>query len=330
MTQFGVDVSRAVNVPGLSAAGAAFVVARAVRETGDVDPAFAATCRATIAEGLVPGGYHWLLPAATRGLAAQAREFYDAIAPFLGAPFLAQLDVERDAYHQPTFADVEGFYGAWRALTDHPLVPYGNRPDWTSAAFGLPSDAAEVLGESRFWLAAYPLRFPSAPNVRTNYPGDAAATWSTTFGGFRVALWQFAGTVDVGGSSVDLDAFRGSLAALHELGGDMALYTKGGLATLTLPKGTPFAVSAGGPLTHTTGADGTYLITGYDSTGTWVALDGGYAAAPGALVECGWVPLTGHTPSALALRTQADVDAAFDAGLAAASTALAAVPRRAT
>lgn len=215
MTTFGVDVSSIVGASQLKVDGAAFVVSRAVTELGTVDSACAANAKAALATGIIPGGYHWLVEGATRSPAAQAQQFYSVVAPFLGGPFLAQLDVERDAYHQPTFADVLGFYDEWRKLTDHPLLPYGNRPDWTDPAFGLPADAASRIGITSFWLAAYPLRFASAPNVSTNYPGDGASAWGTKFGGFSVVLWQFAGTVDVGGYSVDLDAFRGtSLATL--------------------------------------------------------------------------------------------------------------------
>ena len=73
-------------------------------------------------------------------------------------------------------------------------------------------------------------------------------------------------------------------------GGSDVIYTRGGLKTAIVAKGTPYSREPGGPQVGSIPADGRFLCTAFDATGQWVALDGNYLGHQTTVtVPCGWI-----------------------------------------
>lgn len=238
MTSFLVDVShhdrqRRGRPLDWDKAAAAGIVAATVRvsygdpggRVGDewVSPYASEMLTGAVRAGLVGGGYHNLVKGDPKSIARQVdwtRREVDR-----GSGTYAMVDVERypellaQNLH-PRIDDLREFCARWHAVEDRQLLVY--LPPWVwDGHMGRPD--LRSLG-CPLVSSRYPLGDQGGPYAQLygQAGGDRGPGWAG-YGGVSVALWQFTARGAVPGlsSMTDINAYRGTTAALHALlGGD--------------------------------------------------------------------------------------------------------------
>lgn len=217
MTLFGIDVSAFQGHPDWAKVyedGIRFAFSKATQGTTYTASTWTYDQAETLAladgEDFLPGTYHFL--SATEDPAAQARYFVDK----LSSPekMAIALDVERyvdsaGRTQKPTAAQAKTFVGEFRRLLPgHPILGYV--PRWYWNELGEP----DLSFFSALWQSAY-VSGSAAPTSLFSHVSDAM--WAG-YGGSAVAVLQFSssGRVDGVDGSVDVNAYRGTLAALRD------------------------------------------------------------------------------------------------------------------
>jgi GH25 family lysozyme M1 (1,4-beta-N-acetylmuramidase) len=196
MTIFGPDVSG--YQAGLKIqAGTPFMFAKATEGTGYTDSSYANFKAQAASVGALFAGYHFL----TQGNgAAQAQHAISVI----GKTTCTMLDVETDGSSNAGVADIEAFVAEYRALGGNVKLVY--IPHWYWGNIGSPSLA--------------PLNSLGLSLISSDYTSysDGGPGWAA-YGGVNPQLWQFTDAYSYGGSSIDYNAYRGTVAQLSALMG---------------------------------------------------------------------------------------------------------------
>lgn len=226
MAIYGTDSSTSIHEAVLRAAGTRFSYPRLVSEESDgsLDDPWLPTATADRKFGRLTGGYDFL----THAVAGKhAKIFLAASSPFVAADpaFLAIIDIERSNFrHKANWNDVRTWVSFWR--THHGKHPVGIYVGHSFRIGGEPDDWESDIGPCYWVLPWYTTRTKTGDtlpkeitDISAAYAkagGDSSHVWSTMRGGKRPTIWQWAGSKIVGSppSSVDLNAFRGSLAEL--------------------------------------------------------------------------------------------------------------------
>jgi Glycosyl hydrolases family 25/Putative peptidoglycan binding domain len=201
-----------------------------------VDPDYAAWLPAAKAAGLLVIAYHYLDTSPAAAQAAWLKShIVDTTLPIM-------LDVENG-----TLANALDVSDAMTALGLRPKLFYFAHSYWQTQ--GEP-DLAAPLGSRGLSLinASYPSNASGSPVAL--YPGDSGSGWDP-YGGVTPALWQYTDAGDEDGQHVDVNAYRGTAAALAVLLGEPT------------PTGAPAA--AGSALTG-------WPELRQGSSGTWVSI----------------------------------------------------------
>ena len=157
--------------------------------------------------------------------------------------------------------------------------------------------AANVLGAERVGVyGSY------ATITRCKANKTAAWFWQTlSWSSGHIAPWahivQYLNDQKLAGHLVDYD--RAMVAQYGQWQPDSAgpeepvsdvIYSRGGIKTALVKAGTPYAHDPAGPTAGKIAADTTFLLSAYDSTGHWVAIDGGYLNPQGVNTTImGWI-----------------------------------------
>jgi len=193
------DVARAVSE------GYSGVWMKATEGTSFRDKMFDTFARQVLDTEAVPGAYHYLRAGSGR---AQCDAFYDRIRDHGGPEgWLAACDNEADASWQTT----QDFFARWRELAgDHPLFMYSGNWWWSNGRNWNGSALTPYLWDSRYVSGS------GAGSVL--YTRVPASWWTPRYGGWgAVTVLQFSSSATVAGRTVDVNAFRGSVAELRAL-----------------------------------------------------------------------------------------------------------------
>ena len=154
--------------------------------------------------GAIPGAYHYLRNGDGRG---QCEVFHRRIRDHGGPEgWLAACDNEADA----TWQDTVDFFERWRELAgDHPLLMYSVNWWWSERGWDGVS-LTPYLWDSRY--------VDQSGYGSVLYEGVPEAWWKSRYGGWDdVTMLQFSASGLVADSSVDVNAFRGSIDDLRVL-----------------------------------------------------------------------------------------------------------------
>jgi Domain of unknown function (DUF1906) len=183
--------------------------------------------------------------------------------------------------------------------------------------------AASILGRAR--VGVY-----GSLGLLTRCRQNGTATWywqTIAWSGGKtpptwVHLFQYqtgsTGAKPINGAAVDYDrALQGNYGQWQapSVPGpsveDAMIYTMGGCRTATVASGTTYSHEPGGPPAGQIKNPVRYLLTAFDATGKYVALDGLYAGSTTTVLTlCGWVPVTALLAIAPAIPDVAAVIAA--------------------
>lgn len=208
---FGADVSSyeaGISVDALCQ-GRAFLSAKISEGTYFADRSYAAFRDGARRNGTLFWSYHFLIQnESAQSQALWTRQHLGD----LSVPVM--VDVETTGNSKPTLNDVVAYIDACRSVGINARLVY--YPRWFWAETGAPN--LKPLIDRGCILVA------SSYTTSGAYPGDSWPGWNS-YGGMAPAILQFTDHAQVAGSSVDMNAFRGSpaqLAALLHGGADMA------------------------------------------------------------------------------------------------------------
>lgn len=184
------------------------------------------------AGGLIPVAYHYVDGAAPAAQAANlAARILDTVVPVM-------LDAEAGSVGLPHVLDVAD------AMAQDGLLPkllYLSRSFWQS--IGSPGLSAPLAARDLMLInAAYATSATGTPAQL--YPGDTAGAWNP-YGGVTPDLLQFTDRAAEGGYQIDMNAYRGTAAALaSRLGGNPVTGT---VIPAPSPDAPPLVVGTWGP-----------------------------------------------------------------------------------
>lgn len=200
MTILGPDISSYEDGLDVADLPHPFVLAKCTEGTYYVDKDYPAWRDQAHNAGKVFVAYHFI---SGEGPAAQARHLATHIGD-LGIPVM--LDWEPTTGYSPDLPQLLAVADAMKRAGL--LVRLAYVPRWHWATLGNPPPSLTGLGARGISLVS------SAYPGGAAYPGDKAAGW-TPYGGMTPALYQFTNKAQVGGKSVDMNAFRGTIEQLQ-------------------------------------------------------------------------------------------------------------------
>ena len=210
MTLFTVDVSHhngTLDWARISRAGVFAGMAKATQGASFVDSQYANNIRGMRGAGLVPGAYHFLT---NENASSQVSHFLSHAGDIAGSAVMLDVEPNGSGTMKPTMASVRAFYSVWASrVPGKPLLLY--LPYWYWLELGSPS----LTGLGPLVASHY---LTSAATDTGSYAGVPSAWWSA-YGGVAPALLQFSESAQVGGYTVDLNAYRGDENSLRALTG---------------------------------------------------------------------------------------------------------------
>ena len=206
MTLFGPDISSYQSGLVLSRlADASFVIAKTTEGTYYTDADYQGWRQQAAALGKLFAWYHFL---SGEGSAVQAAHTKANVGD-LSLP--GMLDAEPAGSFSPTLAQIINYIDAAHATGLNLRLCY--LPEWYWSQIGSPA-LGDLLARGVHLVSS---SYPGGTGGPTQiYPGDGARGWNS-YGGVPVEIYQFTNQASDGGQSLDYNAFRGDLPALHGL-----------------------------------------------------------------------------------------------------------------